>query len=117
VDDVVLTAANPRLEGGMRVFAGQASLAVTALRSGSMRAAAVMTSKGVEGTGQCELHVLALSASEACHFKSGAAELTSTATFDFASRTWHRRYSDGVEIAITVPRGSELIPLPFPLGH
>ena len=82
-----------------------------------MRAAAVMTLNGVEATGQCEIQVLPVSASEACQFKSGAAESTSTGTFDFASRTWHRHYSDGVEVTIMVPRGSELIPIPFPLGH
>jgi hypothetical protein len=117
VDDVVLTAAAPRFGNGMRVFTGQASVALTAMVSGSMRAAAVMTLNGVEATGQCEIHVLPMRTSEACQFKSGAAESTSTGTFDFEARTWHRRYSDGVEITIMVPRGSELIPIPFPLGH
>jgi hypothetical protein len=117
VDGVVLTASTPQPVGGTTVFTGQASLALTTGDSGSMRAAAVMTLNGVEATGQCEMHVLPMTASEACNFKSGAAEVTSVGTFDFASRTWHRRYSDGVETTITVPGGSELIPVPFPLGH
>jgi hypothetical protein len=117
VDDAVLTASTRHPVGGMRVFTGQASLALTTGDSGSKRAAAVMTLNGVEETGQCEIHVLPMTASEACRFKGGALEFTSAGAFDFASWTWHRRYSDGVEISIKVPRGSELIPIPFPLGH
>jgi hypothetical protein len=117
VDDLVLTASTRQSVGGMRVFTGQASVALAVVESGSMRAAAVMTLNGVEATGQCESHVLSTTASETCQFKSGGAGLTSTATFDFGSRTWDRRYSDGIEVTIMVPRGSELIPIPFPLGH
>jgi hypothetical protein len=117
VDDVVLTASTPRFVGGMRVFTGEASVALAAGEPGSMRAAAVMTLNGVKTTGQCESHVLSKTASEACQFKGGGAVLTSTATFDFGSRAWDRRYSDGIGVTITVPRGSELIPIPFPLGH
>jgi hypothetical protein len=117
VDGVVLTASTPQSVGGMRVFTGPASVALAAGESGSMRAAAVMTSNGLETTGQCESHVLPTTASEACQFKSGGAVFTSTARFDFGSRAWDRRYSDGIEVTIMVPRGSELIPIPFPLGH
>jgi hypothetical protein len=117
VDEVVLTASTPRFVGGLRVFTGPASVALTAGESGSMRAAAVMTFNGVKTTGQCESHVSSRTASEACQFKGGGAGLTSTATFDFRSRTWDRRYSDGIEVTIMVPTGSELIPIPFPLGH
>jgi hypothetical protein len=117
VDDVVLTVSTSRSVDGMRVFTGQASVALTTGEPGSMRAAAVTTVNGVEATGQCESRVLSTTASEACQFRRGGIELTSTATFDFVSRTWDRRYSDGIEVTIMVPRGSELIPIPFPLGH
>jgi hypothetical protein len=117
VDDVVLTASVVQSMHGIRVFTGPASLALAAVKSGTMRGGAVMTWKGVVSTGRCVLHVVAASASESCHFKSGAAEWTSIDTFDFASRVWHRHYEDGVDITITVPGGGEVIPIPFPLGR
>jgi hypothetical protein len=117
VDDVVLTVSTSPSVDGMRVFTGQASVALATGDPGSMRAAAVTTVNGAEAIGQCESHVSSATASEACQFKRGGIELTSTATFDFVSRSWDRHYSDGVEVTIMVPKGSELIPIPFPLGH
>jgi hypothetical protein len=117
VGDVLLTATAALATDGIRVFSGQASLALSPTKAGTAHGAAVMLWKGVATTGQCVLHVLPLSAAEACHFKNATAELTAIDTFDFASRLWHRHYGDGVEITIMVPKGGDLIPIPFPLGR
>ncbi len=117
VDGVVLTASAPHVKGGMRVFTGQASLALTPAKSGMVHGAAVMVWKGMVTTGKCVLHLAPLSASETCRFRNGAVELTATDTFDSASRLWHRRYGDGVDVTVMVPKGSDLVPIPFPLGR
>jgi hypothetical protein len=116
VDGAVLTASSHGT-GGIRVFSGQASLALTPSKSGMVRGAAVMVWKGMVTTGQCVLHLGPLSATETCRFRNGAVELTSTDAFDVASRVWQRRYGDGIDITVTVPKGSDLIPIPFPLGR
>ena len=117
VDDVVLTASPPHVTGGIRVFTGQATLALTPAKSGMVHGAAVMIWKGMVTTGQCVLRLGALSATEACRFRNGAVETTATDIFDSASRLWHRRYGDGVDITVMVPKGSDLVPIPFPLGR
>jgi hypothetical protein len=117
VDGVVLVASIAESRTGGRVFTGQASLALSAVKSGTLTGAAVMTWKGGAATGRCVLHLLSSGASEVCQFASGATRLASADSFDVASRIWHRHYRDGVDITITVPRGSDLIPIPFPLGR
>ena len=116
IDDMTLTPIE-QPESGPTVFTGAAPLVIVAPSPHSERAGAVTTWNGVPTTGRCVLTDGAAVASEVCEYAIGTARLTSTDIFTTATRTWHRRYSDGVEITIAVPAGSEVIPIPFPLGR
>ncbi len=76
-----------------------------------------MTWNGLTVTGRCVMHMIGRSASETCEFTTGANRRASVDTFDPAARVWHRHYQDGLDVVIVVPAGTELIPIPFPLGH
>jgi hypothetical protein len=115
IDDMTLTPA-PQAIVGTQIFTGAATMAITMTPS-MARAGAVMTWNGVLTTGRCVLARRSAGAAETCVYAIGATRLTSTDTFVAVTRTWSRRYGDGVEIAIHVPRGSALIPIPFPLGR
>ena len=117
MDDLVLTRLTSAPSAGFQLFTGVATLALHPAAPGIMRGGAVMTWNGHATTGRCVIHMTRHVTGEACEFSIGATRLTAADTFDLASRTWHRRYSDGVEIAIAVPGGSALIPVPFPVGH
>lgn len=116
VDDVVLTPVAQSVPG-TEVFTGAATLVIALASPGIVRAGAVTTWNGVPSTGRCVLISGAAGASETCQYDLGTVLLTSTDSFVAKTRTWHRRYSDGGEVAITVPAGSALIPIPFPLGR
>jgi hypothetical protein len=115
VDDLTLT---PGVQSvaGTRIFTGAATMVITTA-SGVIRSGAVMTWNGVSTTGRCTLRRDAAGASETCMFSMGATQLTSVDRFDVTTRTWKRRYGDGVEITIAVPTGTELMPVPFPLAR
>jgi hypothetical protein len=116
VDDTTLTpVAQPG--AGTKVFTGAATLVIAAASPGMERAGAVTTWNSVPTTGHCVLVDGAAVASETCVYDMGTTRLTSTDSFAASTRTWHRRYSDGVEITITVPAGSSVIPIPLPLGR
>jgi hypothetical protein len=118
VDGEILTPAVQEPANGVRVFTGRGSVAIGAASSGTTRSGAVMTWNGLAMTGQCVLHVTGANASEACEFTTeGGARVTSVDNFDFDARVWHRRYQDGMDVTIAVPAGTELIPIPFPLGR
>lgn len=116
IDDFVLEplAQSP---AGMQVFTGVASLVIANTSAGVVRAGAVMSWNGFSTSGRCVLAHGAASTEETCDYLIGTARLSSTDTYTAATRTWHRRYSDGVEIAVTVPGGTTVIPIPFPLGR
>jgi hypothetical protein len=76
-----------------------------------------MTWNGLAVTGHCVMHVAGTSASDACEFTTGGGRLASVDNFDFGARVWHRHYQDGIDVTIAVPAGTELIPIPFPLGR
>jgi len=116
VDGVVLTPV-AQSAAGTKVFTGAATLVIMFASPGIVRAGAVTTWNGVLTTGRCVLIGSAAGASETCQYDLGTALLTSTDAFVSRTRTWHRRYSDRGEITITVPAGSALIPIPFPLGR
>jgi hypothetical protein len=116
IDDMTLTPfAQP--DAGTRVFTGAATLVIVAPSPRTERAGAVTTWNGLPTTGRCVLTDGAAVVSEICEYDLGTARLTSTDSFTPATRSWHRRYSDGVEITIAVPAGSAVIPIPFPLGR
>ena len=116
IDDILLTPVAPSTPR-MHLFTGAASLAIATALDGTMRAGAVMTWNGVFTTARCELHPGDGSAVETCDYDMGTVRLTSMDSYSAQSRVWHRRYGDGVEIAIAVPSGTALIPIPFPLGR
>lgn len=116
IDDMTLApAAQPK--SGTTIFTGAATLVIVAPSPRTERAGAVTTWNGVPTTGRCVLTDGVAVTSEMCEYEMGTARLTSTDSYTAATRTWHRRYSDGVEITIAVPTGSEVIPIPFPLGR
>jgi hypothetical protein len=117
VDDVVLTRVASAPYAGFQLFTGVATLALNPAAPGMMRGGAVMSWNGHATTGRCVVRTTRHATGEACEFSIGTTRLTAADTFDHSSSTWHRRYSDGVEIAIAVPVGSALIPVPFPVGH
>jgi hypothetical protein len=117
VDSLVLTPRAGPFTNGVRVFTGPATLAVSPSKSGTTYGGAVMTWGGVSTTGRCILHANTVPVFETCRFTNPSGALTSTDTFDPVARTWHRRYADGVDVSVTVPPASALIPVPFPLGH
>jgi hypothetical protein len=116
LDDVTLVPEGPSV-AGIQIFTGPATMAITTSLSGIARAGAVMTWNGNPATGRCVLIRIAADASETCDFQIGSTRVTSADHFAARTRTWGRRYSDGVEVSITVPGGSALIPIPFPLGR
>jgi hypothetical protein len=106
----------PSPAAGVEVFTGDATLAIVGTSS-TLRAGAVMTWNGYPATGRCAFGHSSSDISETCEFDIAADRLTSTDSFNPRTRTWRRRYSDGVEIAISVPGGRTVIPVPFPLGR
>ena len=92
-------------------------MAVTTLSSVLVRAGSVMTWNGLPTTVRCVLGRGPTGAHETCAYAIGGIRLTSIDTYATRTRTWIRRYDDGLVVTITVPRGSELIPIPFPLGR
>ena len=116
IDDILLTPVAPSTPG-VHLFTGAASLAIETAMDGTMRAGAVMTWNGLFTTARCELRLGDAGAVETCHYDMGTIRLTSTDSYSARLRVWHRRYGDGVEIAIPVPSGTALIPIPFPLGR
>lgn len=115
IDDMTLAPATSSVVG-TQVFTGAATVAI-AVTPSMERAGAVMTWNGLLTTGRCVLARRPTGAVETCAYAIGATRLTSNDTYIAATRTWSRRYGDGVEIAIHVPHGSALIPIPFPLGR
>ena len=56
--------------------------------------------------------------SESCTFWVGAKTLTSVDTLDVTQgSTWHRTYSDGKQVTMSVPPDGAVIPVPFPVGR
>ncbi len=98
-------------------FTGDATVVMHTASSGVITAGAVMTWNGTPATGRCVLRSNATGSVETCVYEVGSVRLTSTDRFTEKTRTWQRRYDDGVEIVIGVPVGSTVIPIPFPLGH
>lgn len=117
IESITLTAVTPQSVTGMRLFRGDAALAISAEKLGLVRAGAVMTWGGAPATGQCVLRSAVAHTTEACTFVIGATRLSAVDVYDTRARTWHRQYADGLDLAISVPVGEDVIPIPFPLGR
>jgi hypothetical protein len=115
VDGLTLTPAVQSV-AGTQVFTGAATIVIMTA-SGEIRSGAVMTWNGVSTTGRCTLRRGVAGVSETCMFSMGATRLTSIDRFDAATRTWQRHYGDDVDIMISVPTGTRLMPVPFPLAR
>jgi hypothetical protein len=116
VDDLTLTP-SANATAGTAVFSGAATLVVVTAPSGLIKGGAVMIWNGLRTTGRCVLLERAGGATETCEFGVGATRLTSSDRYVARTRTWNRRYGDGVDVTISVPSGSMPIPIPFPLGR
>jgi hypothetical protein len=116
VDDMTLTP-SANATAGTEVFSGAATLVVVRAPSGLITGGAVMTWNGLRATGRCALLERAEGAMETCEFGLGATRLTSSDRYVASTRTWNRRYGDGVDVTISVPSGSTPIPIPFPVGR
>jgi hypothetical protein len=116
VDDMTLTP-SAKAAAGTDVFSGAATLVLVTAPSGLIRGGAVMTWNGLRTTGRCVLLERAGGATETCEFWVGTARLTSSDRYVARTRTWNRRYGDGVDVTISVPSGSAPVPIPFPLGR
>lgn len=103
-------------DASTQIFTGAATMVITT-SPGVTRGGAVMTWNGVSATGRCALRRDAAGVSETCMYSMGTRWLTSVDRFDATTRTWKRRYNDGVEVTINVPTGAVLMPVPFPLAR
>ena len=102
---------------GSQVFTGAATLVLDTASSGVITAAAVMTWNGISATVRCAFLRNGTGGVESCVYELGSQRLSSIDRFSASSQTWYRQYSDGVAVTISVPQGSIVIPVPFPLGH
>lgn len=116
IDGMILTPV-ASAGAGIRTFSGAATEVIHTTPSGAVRAGAVMTWNGMATKGRCLLLPTAMGAEEVCDYVIGTSMLTSIDTFSAVTRTWRRRYGDGVDIVITVPKGCSVIPIPFPLDR
>ncbi|MBV9099467.1 MAG: hypothetical protein JOZ46_03540 [Candidatus Dormibacteraeota bacterium] len=107
-----------RQSSAVRVFRGPLTLVLVSRGAGVVRGTAVGVVDGTRMSGVCDLDQPAATPSERCTFTLGGSANTVTATdsFDAATRTWHRRYSDGRTVTFAVPPGGQLVPIPVPLG-
>jgi hypothetical protein len=101
----------------IQIFTGAATLVIDTASSGVVTAAALMTWNGLSTIGRCVLRRTVAETLETCAYEVGSNRVTSTDSFRARTRTWHRVYSDGIAVDITVPQGSTAIPIPFPLGR
>jgi hypothetical protein len=116
VDGITLTPLAQKATGS-QVFTGAATLVVDTASSRMVTAATVMTWNGVRATVRCVYLRSSIGGVETCLYELGSQRLTSTDQFSASRQSWYRQYSDGVAITITVPRGTTVIPVPFPLGR
>ena len=114
VAESVLTTDGPGVYGGR----GQAALVLTQTAQVSRGAASAVVG-GLHMTGFCFMtHPRPNRYDDACTFVLGSSSFESDDVLLLdRSRAWARRYSDGRQVRIEVPVGSEVIPVPFPVGH
>lgn len=108
-----------RGEASAQVFTGAMTLALTSDGSRIVRGAGVATMNGAHVSGVCDVTASGARLAESCRFwvAGRTTVLTASDTFDAASRTWLRRYSDGVTVTFSVPQDGQMVPIPVPLGH
>ncbi len=116
VDGTTLTPVAQKTSGS-QVYTGAATLVIDTSSSGVITAAAVMTWNGLSATVRCVFLHSGTGGVETCLYELGSQQLSSIDRFSAGTQSWYRQYSDGVAVTISVPRGSMVIPVPFPLGH
>jgi len=101
------------------LFTGPATLLMVTRSDGSVVASAVTFLAGRRVTGVCHFGPPgATEIMEHCELHIGGASVTCDDTLRFdAPGSWQRRCSDGQALTVSVPDGTDVIPMPFPLGR
>jgi hypothetical protein len=123
-DDAVhadgLTLVHPAGNGGLatgRLYTGAATMLLTAGPGGTVVASAVTYRSGQKVRAVCTLYSPGgTEVWEACDIRTGRTTVVCHDVFDLAAGAWRRHCSDGQVLSIEVPAGTEVIPVPFPLG-
>lgn len=120
VDGVTLVhpAGNAGVVAG-RVYQGPATLVLIPFRGGAVTASAVTFIHGEKVTGVCRLDPPSSGEiAESCELRMGRTAIDCRDTMPLSTPgTWSRRCSDGKRLSITVPSGTAVVPMPFPLGE
>jgi hypothetical protein len=115
VAGALLSAQSIAAKDGRRLFTGDAAMVLTSSPRRQVKAVAVTTVGGRAILGVCAMQRSGVDATEHCHFAAGASTFDAEDVFWAADDAWHRRYSDGRSTVIDVPRGTSLVPVPFPI--
>lgn len=100
------------------VYGGDAAFELTTTTSGRVIAVARWIEDGVLATAACEQTTVGGSTTVVCRYSGVAGGFsTSTDVFDATAGSWHRVYSDGVDVDIRVPAGAVAVPVAFPVGR
>ena len=117
-----LNLSHPTDNGGLKdgvLYTGPATLLLVPRPDGSIIASSVTFLGGARSTGVCDFgpptrHEI----SEHCVLRIGVESVTCNDVLRFdAPGSWQRRCSDGQSLAVSVPAGADVIPMPFPLGR
>jgi hypothetical protein len=102
-----------------RLYTGPATLLLIDRPDGSVIASAVTHLEGESVTGVCALGPSTTTGlTEHCTLHIGSAKVTCEDVLRFeVPGIWQRSCSDGQVLAVSVPAGAEVIPMPFPLGR
>lgn len=95
---------------GDTAFTGDGAVVIHDTNSGIVATASVVLD-GIAVTARCEGTLK----HEHCAFDVGGRALAADDEYDATTRTWSRRYDDGVTVTIQVPAGAEPVPLVLPL--
>jgi len=120
VDGLILI--HPADNGGLSrgwLYTGPATLLLVGRQGGGLVATSVANLNGQAVTGLCSVGPpTSLEISERCVLHIGSTSVTCTDVLRFtAPGAWERRCSDGQVLDVTIPAGSAVVPLPFPLGR
>lgn len=117
-----VTLSHPRDNGGLaegRLYTGPAALLMVSRPGGAVVASAVTFLGGQRVTGVCTFGPpAAAEITESCSLHIGGRSVTCLDALRFAAPgSWERTCSDGQRLTVSVPSGTAVIPMPFPLGR
>jgi len=116
VGSLALTA-QPAAPAGAAVFAGGGAVIVVMPQRGNVViATGIAFVDGQRSAARCALQRGDGRASEQCSISWRGRRLSASDLFDPVTSSWLRRYADGTTARIDVPRGAQLLAVPFPVG-